>query len=321
MLTIKKGNFIIDNPDTVVDGGANKKNEDPKKSNSPEGNSPTELDGQHKQEEIPDLEVDQDIKDQYRRTLDKGIPKSSKTYKSKVELGEGGDKAQVTSMWERAKRQALSGGDTGLSEKARRLLVDITSNKPKVNWKKELKKFMDMAFNNYEYRLPNKRTLGRGDITYGRKRAGQGTLKTLVLPVDTSGSITKDMISVFFEETWRLATLYDIDETIIIYASDQIDNVDRVKKGKKPDLTKWASTGGNAGGFHHPFKWMKENKINPSAVIYFTDTWASFPDVNSYGINKYKEKVFWFICNGSHYNKPPFGRSIVVDMDAKGNFT
>jgi len=311
MARIKLGDFIVDNPDTVT-GEPSKA--DGKKTKD-KGNF-AERTGKHELVN-PDLEVDQELKTQSRRTLD-GIAKSRKKYKSKIDLGKGGNKSQVSARWERAKRSALASGE-GLTEKARKLLIKITGNKPKVDWKKELRKFMDLTFNSYDYRLPNKRTLARGDITYGRRRAGVGTLKTLVLPVDTSGSITKEMISVFYEEVWRLSTMYDIDEIIIIYASDQVDNIDRVKRGKKPDLTKWATTGGNAGGFHHPFKWMQKNKIHPSAVIYFTDTGGEFPTAQNYGISKYKDKVFWFIVGGDYYNKPPFGRSIVVNMDSKGN--
>jgi len=215
----------------------------------------------------------------------------------------------------------MSSGAKQLSDKAKRILMEMTTNKPKVNWKKELKKFFDQAFNQYEEVIPSRRHIGRGDVLYGRKKVGSDTLKKLVVAVDTSGSISKSQIKVFFEEVWSLSTKYDMDETIIIYCSDGIDGIDVVKKGKKPDLSKYASTGGNAGGFAPPFAYLEKNKINPSAVIYLTDSFAEYPRVDQYGINKYKQKVFWFICNATKdFNKPPFGRYIHVPMDQKGNF-
>lgn len=314
MATIRKGDFIIENPDSV------KGSKDDGKEPGKDSEGHVEIDGQHKLVNPEKIADQKDKKNPYRRTLDKAIPKSSKQYKSKKDLGKAGDPKKITAKWSSALSSALSSGG-GLNDKARKLLKQITSNRPKVNWRREFAKWMDSALRQYEYRLPNKRTLASGTITYGKYRAGQGTLNTLVLAVDTSGSITKDMVSVFYEETWRLATLYDIDRTIIIYVSDSVDNVDIIKKGKKPDLTKWASTGGNSGGFDHPFKWLKDKKIIPSAFIYFTDTGASYPSVNNYGIKKYVDKIWWFICNGSSYNKPPFGKSIVVNMDSKGKFS
>jgi hypothetical protein len=154
-----------------------------------------------------------------------------------------------------------------------------------------LKKFFDQIANKYDIVLPNRRLLAGGDIVYGRKRVGKDTLRTLVLPVDTSSSISKDQIKVFLEEVWRLSTTLDIDQAIIIYCSDDIDSIDIVKKGQKPDLTKIASTGGNAKGFLPPFQWMQKNKIDPTVVIYLTDSFAQYPSVDQFGINKYKDRV------------------------------
>jgi predicted metal-dependent peptidase len=224
-------------------------------------------------------------------------------------------------MWENATRAAMSSAGASLSEKGRRLLVDLRTTKPKIDWKKELKKFMDSALNKWEETLPNRRFLGSGDILYGRKRAGKDTLRTLVLPVDTSGSISKEQIKTFISEVLYLSTKMDIDTTYIIYCSDDIDAIDIVKKGGKPDFGKIASTGGNAKGFIPPFAWIQKQKINPSVVIYLTDSFAEYPDKSSYGINNYVKRIFWFICEkGKNFNVPPFGKYIHVPMDSKGNF-
>lgn len=316
-IKIKKGDFIVEDPD-LVDNKKGEKDADKSKS---DGDSPTEIDNPEDDVQTPELEPDGKSGAKYRRTLDKKLDRSTKEYKSRTALGKGGDKTKVSAMWDRARRAALASSGGGLSDKAKQLLIKITQNKPKVNWKKELKKFLDFAFNSYEYKLPNRRFIGRGEILYGRKRAGEGTLKTLVLPVDTSGSISRAQIKVFFEEVWRLSTNFEIDETIIIYCSDDIDNVDIVKKGKKPDLSKWASTGGNMKGFGPPFEWIQKHKIVPSAVIYLTDSYASYPATSLYGIKKYEKKVFWFLNNSStNFEIPPFGKYIHVPMDDQGKF-
>ena len=255
---------------------------------------------------------------------------------SKKSPGQGGSKAEASALWENALRSALASGAAGLSEKAKSLLRDLKSSKPKVDWKKELKKFMDHALSGWEDVLPNRRFIGGGDVLYGLQQAGKDTLKTLVLPVDTSGSISNDQIGAFLGEVFSLTTKFDIDIVYIVYCSDSIDSIDVVPKGKKPDLSMIRSTGGNREGFFPPFRFIQDPKkyqgkanatlpksINPSAVIYFTDTFAEYPTKNDFGIAKYANRVFWFIClsKDQNFNKPPFGKYIHVPIDSKGNFT
>lgn len=316
MATIKKGGFIILDPDTI-EGGQNQMKDGKEKKSS----SPTELETPPEEVETPEFDPNAQAGPGYERTLTGKTGKTSKTYKSAKALGKGGSKQKIADFWNRNLNSALSSQGGKLSELARRLIKEISSSNPKIDWKRELKKFLNQAFNKFDYTLPSRRTLGSGDITYGRKRSGEDTLKTLVLPVDTSGSISKSQIKVFFEEVWGLSTKLEIDQIYVIYCSDDIDAVDVVKKGQKPDLTKWASTGGNGKGFDPPFAYIEKNKIIPSAVIYLTDSFARYPSPSKYGINKYKEKVFWFICNSTaNFEKPPFGKYIHVPMDQQGNF-
>jgi predicted metal-dependent peptidase len=315
-MQVKKGEFVLIDVKTKSPGGPG----GPEGSKKPSG-GPSELENAPEGVEIPELDPNAKTGPGYERNPSRGVKTSTKTYTSKQAMGKGGSKAKVSSMWENATRAAMASAGTSLSEKGKRLLMDLKTNKPKVDWKKELKKFMDNTLNKWEETLPNRRFVGSGDILYGRKRAGKDVIKTLVLPVDTSGSISKDQIKTFISEVLYLSTKMDINTTYIIYCSDDIDSIDIVKKGGKPDFGKIASTGGNAKGFIPPFAWIQEQKINPSVVIYLTDSNAEYPNKSSYGINKYVNRIFWFICEeGKDFNVPPFGKYIHVPMDSKGNF-
>jgi predicted metal-dependent peptidase len=314
---VQKGDFVL----VDVDVTGEKSGQKPPQNKKDNSGTPSEKDRTPDSVEAPEFDPNAKTGPGYERTLKQDGPKSSgKTYSSSDALGKGGSKEKVKGMWERMTKAALSSSGGGLSDKARRMLIQLGETKPKVNWKRELKKFMDKALTQIDYVLPNRRALGTGDIRYGLKRKGEDTLKTLVLPVDTSGSISRDQIKVFLEEVLYLSTKMDIDKTIIIYCSDDIDAIDIVLKGKKPDLSKISSTGGNAKGFSPPFAWMEKNKINPSVVIYLTDTYAAFPSTSNYGINKFKDRIFWFICS-KDYQEPPFGKKIHIPLDSKGNFT
>lgn len=217
-----------------------------------------------------------------------------------------------TPNWADISNQALS--RSKLSDKAKRLVRALKTSEPLVDWKKELKKFFDSTFKSSEWVLPNKRFLAGGDMIYGRKETGEDTLKTIVAAVDTSSSISKEQVKAFVNEIMYLCKTFDADKTIIIYCSDDIDNVDIVKKGGKPDLTKIASTGGNDKGFIPPFQWVEKNKIKPSIFIYLTDTGGQMPNPYKYGINKYRKKVLWFICSPYMYNPPSFGKILFAPV-------
>ena len=331
-MQVKKGDFVLIDVD-VVDPSTGKKKEKPEKDGQ---SSPTELQNAPSDIEKPELQIGGKSGAGYERSGTVNKSGTEKKYGSRKSLGQGGTKAEASALWENALRSALASGAGGLSEKARRLLRELKSSKPKVDWKKELKKFMDHALGGWEDVLPNRRFLAGGDVLYGTRPAGKDTLRTLVLPVDTSGSISKDQIGAFLSEVFSLTTKFDIDMVYIVYCSDSIDSIDVVPKGKKPDLSMIQSTGGNREGFFPPFRFIQDPKkyqgkanaslpkrIIPSAVIYFTDTFAEYPTKNDFGITKYANKVFWFIClsKDAKFNQPPFGRYIHVPIDSKGNFS
>ena len=216
--------------------------------------------------------------------------------------------------WDSLANSALARNSGSLSEEAKRRLKKFKGTEPLVNWKKELKKFFDNSFKADEWIMPNKRFLASGNVLYGRKSVGDDTLKTIVAAVDTSGSISNEQAKAFVNEIMYLCKTFDADKTVIIYCSDDIDGVDTIKKGGKPDFTKLKSTGGNAKGFIPPFQYVEKNNIKPSLFIYLTDTGGDMPDPNMYGIKKYVKKVMWFICSPKMYNPPSFGKILFAPV-------
>lgn len=238
----------------------------------------------------------------------------AKEIKAKGESDIYREKMVANPDWKSIARKAMSRGS--ISEKIKNMLAKIISDAPAVNWKKELSKLFDAALRKSEWRLPNKRFIHSGTYLYGRYNTGTSTLKTIVAAVDTSGSISKKQSELFLSEIQHLCKLVDAERLYIIYCSDDIDNIDDVRRGKKIDFSKWATTGGNAKGFIPPFQHIQEERIVPSVFIYFTDTGGQMPDPNQYGINKYKDKVIWFLTlpEGRMYNPPPFGRYFYVPL-------
>lgn len=291
-MRVKKGKFSI-----VKD----RKDEDPSK-------------------EIPEMDPDSERGDKEYRGPESSDSTTTSAEKAKTFKSETPSKISKKDIkktdWSDLSTKALSRNSSTLSDKAKKVLRDLKTKEPLVDWKKELKKFFDQSFKSVEWVLPNKRFLTSGDMVYGRKYVGENTLKTIVAAVDTSSSISKEQIKIFVNEIMYLTKNYNGDQTIIIYCSDDIDNVDIIKKGGQPDFTKIASTGGNDNGFIPPFKWVEKNKIKPSIFIYLTDTGGEMPDPNKYGIRKYIKKVMWFVCSSYMYNTPPFGKILFAPTKA-----
>ena len=237
------------------------------------------------------------------------------------ELGEGdstGGKSEsdLENEWEAAVKRSQGGGKvpSGIARALSKL------NAPVIDWRSELSEYVDDAVSKTKYKLPNRRFIGGGDAQYGYKRYKEDFDK-LVIAIDTSGSISKSMITQFLSETMKISEEYSPQETIIIYCSDDIDNVDRFEKGGQPDLNKIATTYGNRLGFTPPFKWVKENLLEegevPTVFIYFSDGEAYFPSASDYDIDTYEDICIWVFLsfNGDPYrNSHPFGKRIDITL-------
>jgi predicted metal-dependent peptidase len=309
--TLIDPNSVVKNPARKEDGNAPGSGGNPKFTEDPTEMGDIPMVGQEK----PGISTQRSVTDK-TGSVKKKATEYTKKGKSIIYKGK-----KATPDW-----KTLAAKATGKSDSSRfkEMVRKLASTEPLVNWKRELKKFFDSAFKAKDTVLPNRRFVSGGRYLYGQKPIGKDTLRTIVAAIDTSSSISQKQSNTFVKEVMYLCKQYDAEMTYIIYCSDDIDNVDIVKKGKTPDLSKWASTGGNAKGFIPPFEFVEgshkknitKTKIEPSIFIYLTDTGGEMPDPKKYGIPKYAKKTFWFICSPSMYNTPPFGKILFAPISA-----
>lgn len=340
-MQIKNGEFVVIDVDVT----------DPSKTPGSKGKEKgqggfSELENAPDEVETPDLDVTGKYGPGYERSLSGTLPNVSvKKVSSVPNIGKGGSEEEAAKAWKTALASAASSSSGGLSDKARKLLATIEETKPRVNWKKELREFMDQTLGAMEPSPYSRRFIGTGGYFYTDKPAGEDTLRTLVLPVDTSGSISNEQIKEFIKEVWHITKIFEVSTLYIVYTSDTIDAIDIVDntdKNEKPDYSLIRSTGGNREGFIPPFKFIqnpmeykgkvpkqKQSKlpktIDPSVVIYFTDTHAKYPNINDFGIKNYANRVFWFICvpEGSQIEEPPkgLGKKLFVPINSGKRFS
>ena len=193
-------------------------------------------------------------------------------------------------------------------------------NKPKVNWKRELKKFFNSIFNQKQYGYYNKRYIDRGDYRRGLKKIDSNQFNNVVIAIDTSGSITDDTLNKFGTELKKIFKEHEIDDCYVIWCDADIptDGVQHFKHvNKKFNLDKLKPTGGGGTSFIPPFQWVEKNLIKkgkiPAFFIYFTDAYGSAPSSSEYKIKKYVKKVMWVITDNDDASSLKFGRKLYID--------
>ncbi|NBU97888.1 MAG: hypothetical protein EBS19_06715, partial [Spirochaetia bacterium] len=172
-----------------------------------------------------------------------------------------------------------------------------------------------------KYKLPSRRFLGSGKAQYGYKRYKED-FENVVIAIDTSGSINRDMIEQFLGEVMGITEVYTPQKTVILYCDTQVYEPDILEPGDLPDFNKIAGGGGT--NFWPPFKWVQKNMIeegeNPTIFIYFTDGEATFPSEKDYDIADYSDRCIWVFVtfNDDPYPNPqPFGERIDIILSSK----
>ncbi len=193
--------------------------------------------------------------------------------------------------------------------------------KPVIDWRSALEEFVDEAISKSKYDLPNRRFLSQGEAQYGYKNYKED-FENIVVAIDTSGSINRQMIEQFLSEVISIGEAYNPEKTVILYCDTQVYEPDILEPGDKPDFKKIAGGGGT--NFWPPFKWVQKNMLEkgevPTVFIYFTDGEATFPEENQYGISEYSDRCIWVFLtfNSEPYPNPqPFGRRIDIALQNK----
>ncbi len=224
---------------------------------------------------------------------------------------------QIADEWETALKRSSAPGNAPLGIK--RALERLKA--PVIDWKAELEKYIDEAVSKKKYKLPARRFIGGGDAQYGYKRYKED-FESIVIAIDTSGSINKMMIEQFLSETMKITEVYNPQKTVILYCDTQVYEPDILEPGDTPDFTKIAGGGGT--NFWPPFKWVQKNMIEngeePTVFVYFTDGEASFPSNMDYDIDTYENRCIWVFLsfNGEPYrNEQPFGERIDITLANK----
>lgn len=180
---------------------------------------------------------------------------------------------------------------------------------PKVDWRKYIRGRSLDIFNRRDYH-PEVGSLLRGTVakSMGFRSTWLPGLaaeeaRLLCLIVDTSGSISKDILLAFASEIKGCMEL--ADRTIAISCDAAVHEV--VELTKHDDLLQKISfKGGGGTDFRPPFELLREKDLNPAMIVYFTDGYGTFPDRSDV-----RSPVLWAFTK--EHAPAPWGDSVTVD--------
>jgi predicted metal-dependent peptidase len=157
-----------------------------------------------------------------------------------------------------------------------------------------------MAFDTTFNRV-NRRYIARGYRLPGIEKSGI----SVVVAIDTSGSINDNEARVFIGETFSLLSQFPRVKMAVIQCDAAVQSVVNYTNWDSPPKTfDWKGRGGT--DFRPVFKHVKENMggdSRPDAIIYLTDGYGAFPQKDELGI-----PTFWVFTTKNV--KPTFGHSI-----------
>jgi predicted metal-dependent peptidase len=182
---------------------------------------------------------------------------------------------ELSLQWEQrlagAAQQALQSGKLE-GEMAR--MVDHLLQ-PKLPWRMLLARYMSAtAREDYSYTRPSSR---RGDpAVYPSMRSNE---TSIVVAVDTSGSIDQEEIQEFISEIDAIKSQVRASMTLLTWDS-------KLNYGCPWKFEAWEAfqfdveiRGGGGTNFRPVFDWVEEQDRAPDLLVYFTDAEGVFPDV------------------------------------------
>ncbi len=175
------------------------------------------------------------------------------------------------------------------------------SRKKVVDWKEELWHNVERIKGNddYSYSTPSRKSAIIN--CFIPSMYSEQTLP-LAVAIDTSGSIEGKILGVFLNEIRAIADVLNPRSLNICCADDAVQTVNEWTSGDDLEI---AIGGGGGTDFRPAIAWAENLQDKPSLLIYFTDMYGNFPEVEP------SVPVIWI--STSKGVVPPFGTLIEIN--------
>ena len=180
--------------------------------------------------------------------------------------------------------EEASGGSGDIPSEIQRIIDNI--KKPKINWRHYLKKLIQSHIkSNLDWSTPSRKSF---DSRFHLPGNDNDDMISIHLSIDTSGSMSNDMLSDFLGEIYGIVNqfpnfiirIWTFDTSVYNYKEYTSDNV--------RDIKKYKIMGNGGTEFMVNWDFMKKNKIRPDLFVMFTD---GVP-CGSWGVPKFCETIY-----------------------------
>ena len=167
----------------------------------------------------------------------------------------------------------------------------------KVDWRQELYQAIDRHYyDNYRMMPPSKKLLYTGIYL---PSLYSDTLR-LTVAIDSSGSVDEALLSIFMSEVEAILIHFPSYIIDLIVCDTKIQSYRQFCSGEALEVE---MKGGGGTDFRPVFEMIELELIQPSLLLYFSDTQGKFPEVVPF------YEVLW-ICKKD--NDVPFGECLVI---------
>lgn len=193
-----------------------------------------------------------------------------------------------------------------LSANLARIFTELLE--PKVDWSEQIRAMFarKVGGGGYDWQRPDRRMITRDIYAPGRTGFAAGTV---VVGVDTSGSIGPRELDMFMAEMSGILDDVKPEQIVIIWCDAAVNRVDYAEDtGDLMALRAKGAPGGGGTDFRPVFDKIDEEGLTIEALVYLTDGMGCFPDVAP------NYPVIWGnILPGAKY---PFGEVVDIPKQA-----
>lgn len=184
--------------------------------------------------------------------------------------------------------------------------------KPKVDWREQLRQFLtETCPSDYSFSRPNRRYIAGDDPMYLPSMAGHDSMASLVVVMDTSGSITMDELKQGLGEIVGAVEDVAPKRLVVAYCDAKVQHADVFDNPSEAVVAESFKRHGAGGtSMVAALKWTERNHPNAQAVVVWTDGEFTYEDTTE---DTFPFAVLWAISNKRY--TAPWGTTIHVDME------
>jgi predicted metal-dependent peptidase len=177
---------------------------------------------------------------------------------------------------------------------------------PQMDWREIIRAQIESSLkSNFTFLRPNRKGWHMSAVLPGMDRDVQ---IDVAIAIDTSGSISQQMLTEFVSEIAGIMDQYDQYRLRIWQFDTRVYGYDEFTSDDARDIREYAITGGGGTDFMVNWAYMEKNEIEPDQFIMFTDG----QPFGSWGNPDYCDTVFLI---NTAYGKPeaPFGQTVYYE--------